>query len=172
MDTRRCEVLSTASEPTPEVPTDPPHTPPLSVCGRRWLQASCIIIIDLSRYLYILTKLFFPFGFMIPCLQPDSASERASGQKKRKSCRLCFIPPRYLLGGSTSVLRAGYCTVPEKHDAGIMRIGNCFNAYCIYLASRSYVTFLLRVATRIEIARSSAWMWSRLVVYMGGLMSR
>lgn len=62
------------------------------------------------------------------------------------------------------------CTVPEKHDAGIMRIGNCFNAYCIYLASRSYVTFLLRVATRIEIARSSAWMWSRLVVYMGGLM--
>lgn len=66
------------------------------------------------------------------------------------------------------------CTVPEKHDAGIMRIGNCFNAYCIYLASRSYVTFLLRVATRIEKARSSGMdaVWSRLVVYMGGLMSR
>lgn len=77
--------------------------------------------------------------------QRERASERA-GKKKRKSCRLCFIPPGPFLGGFTSVLRAGYCTVPEKHDAGIMRIGNCFNAYCIYLASkqasRSYVTFL------------------------------
>lgn len=90
-------------------------------------------------YLDILTKLllfFFPFGFMIPCLQPDSASERASEQKKKKKLQVVFHTPQGpFLGGSTSVLRAGYCTVPEKHDAGIMRIGNCLNAHCIYLAS-------------------------------------
>lgn len=63
---------------------------------------------------------------MIPCLQPDSASERA--EKKKLQVGMFHTPQVLLLGGSTSVLRAGYCTVP---DAGIMRIGNCFNAHCI-----------------------------------------
>lgn len=68
---------------------------------------------------------------MIPCLQPDSASERA--KRKKLQVGMFHTLQVLLLGGSTSVLRAGYCTVhvPEKHDAGIMRIGNCFNAYCI-----------------------------------------
>lgn len=48
-------------------------------------------------YLDILTKLlfiFFPFGFMIPCLQPDSASERASEQKKKKKLQVVFHTPQ------------------------------------------------------------------------------
>lgn len=47
---------------------------------------------------------------MIPCLQPDSASERA--KKKKKKLQVVFhYPPGPFLGGFTSVLRAGYCTV-------------------------------------------------------------
>lgn len=55
--------------------------------------------------------------------QRERASERASKKKKAAGC--VSYPPGPFLGGFTSVLRAGYCTVPEKHDAGIMRIGNC-----------------------------------------------
>lgn len=47
---------------------------------------------------------------MIPCLQPDSASERA--EKKKLQVGMFHTPQVLLLGGSTSVLRAGYCTVP------------------------------------------------------------
>lgn len=82
----------------------------------------------------------------------SAAGQRERASKKKKAAGCVSYSPGPFLGGSTSVLRAGYCTVqvPEKHDAGIMRIGNCLNAYCIYLASkltskqasRSYVTFL------------------------------
>lgn len=90
---------------------------------------------------------------MIPCLQPDSASERAT--KKKKKLQVVFHTPQGpFLADLLVFCEPVSCTVPEKHDAGIMRIGNCFNAYCIYLASkqaskqasRSYVTFLLRLA--------------------------
>lgn len=95
---------------------------------------------------------------MIPCLQPDSASERAT--KKKNKLQVVFHTPQGpFLADRLVFCEPVNCTVPEKHDAGIMRIGNCLNAYCIYLASkqasRSYVTFLLRVASRIEKARSS-----------------
>lgn len=87
-------------------------------------------------YLDILTKLlfiyFFPFGFMIPCLQPDSASERAS---KKKLQVVFHTPQGPFLADRLVFCEPVNCTVPEKHDAGIMRIGNCLNAYCIYLAS-------------------------------------
>lgn len=111
MDTRRCEVLSTASEPTPEVPTDPPHThPPFRCAGedgcKQVASSSSIYLGYMYMYLDILTKLlfiyFFPFGFMIPCLQPDSASEQ-----KEKAAGCVSYPPGPFLGGSTSVLRAG-----------------------------------------------------------------
>lgn len=91
--------------------------------------------------------------------------ERAS-KKKRTSCRLCFIPPRAtFLADRLVFCEPVNCTVPEKHDAGIMRIGNCFNAYCIYLASKQASKQIIRHffscelhATRIEKARSRAWM--------------
>lgn len=73
----------------------------------------------------------------------SAAGQRERASKKKKLQVVFHTPQGPFLGGSTSVLRAGYCTVPEKHDAGIMRIGNCLNAYCNYLASRSYVTFSL-----------------------------
>lgn len=140
MDTRRCEVLSTASEPTPEVPTDPPHTPPFGVrekmVASKLHHSSSIYL----GYLYVpghfnqaFYLFFFAFGFMIPCLQPDSASERA---KKKKKLQVVFHTPQGpFLADRLVFCEPVYCTVPEKHDAGIMRIGNCFNAYCIYLAS-------------------------------------
>lgn len=119
---------------------------------------------------------------MIPCLQPDSASERASERKKRKKkLQVVFHTPQGpFLADRLVFCEPVNCTVPEKHDAGIMRIGNCFNAYCIYLASKQASkqadhTSLFSCelhATRIEKARSSGMdaVWSRLVVYMGGLM--
>lgn len=155
----------------------PTHTPPFRCAGedgcKQVASSSSIYLGYMYMYLDILTKLFiyfFPFGFMIPCLQPDSASEQ-----KEKTAGCVSYPPGTYLADRLVFCEPVTCTVPEKHDAGIMRIGNCFNAYCIYLASKQAdhtSLFLLRVATRIEKARSKCMdaVWSRLGVYMGRLM--
>lgn len=70
--------------------------------------------------------------------QRERASERA--KKKKKKLQVVFHTPQGPFLADRLVfcepVYCTQCTVPEKHDAGIMRIGNCLNAYCIYLASK------------------------------------
>lgn len=91
-------------------------------------------------YLDILTKLFYLFfsfrihDTMSAAGQRERASERA--KKKKKKLQVVFHTPQGpFLADRLVFCEPVNCTVPEKHDAGIMRIGNCLNAYCIYLAS-------------------------------------
>lgn len=70
--------------------------------------------------------------------------ERASKKKKKKLQVVFHTPQGPFLADRLVFCEPVSCTVPERHDAGIMRIGNCLNAYCIYLASKQASKQIIR----------------------------
>lgn len=74
----------------------------------------------------------------------SAAGQRERASKKKKLQVVFHTPQGPFLADRLVFCEPVSCTVPEKHDAGIMRIGNCLNAYCIYLASKQASKQIIR----------------------------